>query len=288
MPGTAGPAAPRASSVSGTGSVRCAAAYFPGDSVLAGEPVLRDYLADLAEPYGVALREDLLAAGVGHSYGEMGEELLRSVVAEDDPLDLLILPFDIPDVRPGRSTALYLSSVCPGRPEAFGISDQGTAAVFTAIRLAGTYLATGECRSALVLVLEQSVLHYEPLLADGESAPTLPERHAGVALRFDGAVPQVRQYPDVDADEAVRRVTEFDSGELSVFVLGEGLAGADAAMSSEVVRPKGQPLTGIWAAYAEHTEHWSAERQRVVVADYDMGMRTLSFCVFDAEYGGLG
>jgi 4-hydroxymandelate oxidase len=276
--------------VSRTGAIRCAAAYFPGDSVLAGEPVLRDYLADLAEPYGVALREDLLAAGVGHSYGEMGEELLRSLVAEDDPLDLLILPFDIPDVRPGRSTALYLSSVCPGRPEAFAISDQGTAAVFTAIRLAGTYLAAGECRSALVLILEQSALHYEPLLADGEPAPALPEQHAGVALRFDGAVPVVRQYAYVDADEAVRRVVEFDwsSGELSVFVLGEGLAAADAAVSGEVVRPKGQPLTGVWAAYAEHAERWSAERRRIVVADYDVGMRTLSLCVFEAEYGDGG
>jgi hypothetical protein len=287
VPGTAGPAAARTSG-SRTSPVRCAAAYFPGDSPLASAPVLRDYLADLAEPYGVALREDLLATGVGHSYGEMGEELLRTVVAEDEPVDLLILPFAIPDVRPGRSTALYLSSICPGRPEAFAISDQGFAAPFTAIRLAGTYFTTGECRSALVLVLEQSVLHHAPLLVEGDPAPTLPEQHAGVALRFDGTVPEVRQYTDVNADEAAQRVAELDSrsSEPSVFVLGEGLA--DVAVSGEVIRPKRQPLTGIWAAYAEHSERWNAERLRVVFADYDAGMRTLSLCIFEAGHGGLG
>jgi hypothetical protein len=282
VPRTANPVVPRPPG--SVGVPRRAAAYFPGDSPLASEPVLRDYLADLAEPYGVPLREDLLAAGVGHSYGEMGEELLRAVVAEDDPADLLLLPFAMPDVRPGRSTALYLSSVCPGRPEAFAISDQGFAAPFTAIRLAGTYLATGECRNALVLVLEQSVLHHAPLLEEGESVPPLPERHAGVALRFDGQVPLVSQYTDVDADEAVHHMARFNSGEPSVFVLGQGLA--DVAVSSEVIRPKGQPLTGIWAAYAEQAEAWDAERRRVVLADYDPGMRILSVCVFGAEFGG--
>ena len=278
MPGTASPAVSRTAG-SRAAPPRCAAAYFPGDSALASEPVLRDYLADLTEPYGVPLREDLLAAGVGHSYGEMGEELLRAVLAEDDPVDLLILPFAMPDVRPGRSTALYLSSVCPGRPEAFAISDQGFAAPFTAIRLAGTYLATGECRSALVLVLEQSVLHHAPLLGEGETAPPLPERHAGVALRFDGSVPQVSQYTDVDADDAAQRVARLDSAQPSVFVLGAGLP--DVAVADEVIRPKGQPLTGIWTAYAEHAERWNSERRRIVLADYDAGMRTLSLCVFE-------
>jgi hypothetical protein len=101
-------------------------------------------------------------------------------------------------------------------------------------------------------------------------------------------VPEVRQYTDVNADEAAQHVTEFDSssGEPSVFVLGEGLA--DVAVSGEVICPKGQPLTGTWAAYAEHSERWNAERLRVVLADYDAGMRTLSLCIFEAGHGGLG
>lgn len=278
--------------------VRAAAAVFPDHSPLAREPVLREYLADLAAPYGAALREDLLAAGAGHSYGEMGEQLLSGLVTEDDPADLLILAYDVPDVRPGRSTALYLSSVCPGRPDAFAVSDQGVAAAFTAIRLAAAHLAA-DYHSAVVLVLEQSALHCvlpanaaEP----GPAAPAPPERHAGVALRFDGEAPKVTQYTDIGAEEAVWRVTdigatdigaeEVAAAEPAVLVLGQGLRGVKtAAGSSEIFHTRAQPSTGIWAAYAECGAQWAAQRRRVVLADHDARMRVLSLCVFEPEDG---
>ena len=34
-------------------------------------PTLRGYVADMTAPYGIAVREDLIEAGAGHSYGEM-------------------------------------------------------------------------------------------------------------------------------------------------------------------------------------------------------------------------
>ena len=37
--------------------------------------IARVYLGDLVRPYGVALREDLLERGVGHTYAEMAEPL---------------------------------------------------------------------------------------------------------------------------------------------------------------------------------------------------------------------
>src|SRR2546421_2599393 len=119
---------------------------FDGKSDLARDPALRAYLADLVGPYGLALREDLLDAGAGHSYGEMAEPLIAAVVPAASPVDLLVLAYGIHDIRLGRATATYLASRCPGDPLSFAVCDQGVAAAFTAVRLIGAYAATGACR----------------------------------------------------------------------------------------------------------------------------------------------
>jgi len=66
----------------------------------------------------------------------MAEALIRELVPADAPVDLIVLAFAVPDVRPGRATATYLSHVCPGNPLAFAVCDQGSAAAFTGLRLA--------------------------------------------------------------------------------------------------------------------------------------------------------
>src|SRR4029078_6392134 len=96
---------------------------------------LHEYLSDLVAPHGIALREGSRDAVDGHSYGEMAEALIRAAVPEDEPVDVLVLAFAVPDVRPGRSTPAYLSLICPGNPMAFAVCDQGPAAAFTGLRL---------------------------------------------------------------------------------------------------------------------------------------------------------
>jgi len=240
-----------------TGTVRALARFFPGASDLAREPVLREYLADVARPYGVAVREQEVSAAAGHSYGEMGHELLDELVDEDDQVGVLILAHSVPDVRPGRSSALYLSSVCPGRPYAFAVNDQGVTAAYTAIRLAGTFLDSGDARSALILMLEQSARFHEM------STPlSWPKRHAGVALLLEPGAATVYQHTCVTREEALRLLPEAP-----LLILGSGLA--DVAGE--------QPMTGAWAAYA-------AQRSAAVIADYDPDIRTLSVC----SLGALG
>src|SRR6185503_4965240 len=73
---------------------------------------------------------------------------------------------------------------------AFAISDEGTAAGFTGLRLIREYARGGVYRRALLLVVEQAWLAYDP------GVPVaLPSGHTGVALLFgdggaagDGAV----------------------------------------------------------------------------------------------------
>lgn len=235
-----------------TGTVRALSRFFPGASDLAREPVLREYLLDAARPYGVAVREDEVAAAAGHSYGEMGQALLEEMLGEDDEVDVLILAHAVPDVRPGRSTALYLSSVCPGRPHAFAVTDQGVTAAYTAIRLAGTFLDSGEARSVLILIVEQSARFHE-----AQPPISWPKQHAGVALRLEPGAATVYQHTCVDQDEALRLLPEAPA-----LFLGDGLAEVGGE----------QPMTGAWAAYAE-------KPGPAVIADYDPELRTLSVCV---------
>ena len=88
----------------------------------------------MTAPFGIAVREDLIEQGVGHSYGEMCVPLLTELVSEERPADLLVLATGSDD-RLGRATATYLSWHCAGAPLAFAVCDQGLLAAFTALHL---------------------------------------------------------------------------------------------------------------------------------------------------------
>src|SRR5438552_2253667 len=117
--------------------------------------VLKRELPDLPE-------QARLFDELGLSSASTLELLVLAAVPDGRPVDLLVLAFAIHDVRLGRATALYLSGVCPGEPMAFAVCDQGAAGAFTALRLVGEYARTAGCRRCLLLVVEQSALHYRP------------------------------------------------------------------------------------------------------------------------------
>lgn len=262
---------------------------FSGRSELSLDPDLRVYLRDLVRPYSLDLREDLLAEGVGHSYGEMGEELIRQLVPEDEPVDLLVVAYVIPDIRPGRSTALYLSSVCPGEPMGFGICDQGSAAAFTALRLIQEYLRAGEYQRALLMVVEQSTLHYEPAL----TPVVIPEVHAAAAIVCDpsgfGELVGLRQLTKIEPASAgagfAAALSELAGDRADVtLVIGSGLVDArfEAAAGTDVLIARAaQPFTGIWSEFARMLPKWQAEGRYVVVADYEPALGYLCVAGFD-------
>jgi hypothetical protein len=271
---------------------------FAGSSAKALDPDMRVYLGDLVRPFGLPLREHLLDAGTGQAYADMAEELIRAAVDEDEPLDLLVLAFAMPDVQPGRFTSLHLGYVGPGDPLAFAICDQGAAAAFTALRIAREYTRSSDLSRALVLVVEQASLHYPPMIEPG-GPPALPDRHTGVALLCDGAGPaevaQIREHAAVEP-ESVRDLlaAEFaDVTELaalsghrdrSILVLGDGIARAETGgcAAGRVVRPPaGLPRTGIWLELARSFPEWSSDTDVIVLADYDRQLRTLCLCSFE-------
>jgi hypothetical protein len=272
-------------------------AVFGGSSAAALDPALRVYLTDLVRPYGVALRDDLLAEGAGHSYAEMAGALIGATVPTGQPVDVLILAFAMPDVSPERATASYLSHICPGEPMAFALCDQGAATAFTGLRIAAGYAGStggGDRLRVLLLIAEQAVLHYERV---GDGA--IPERHAAVALLCDGAGParleSVREHADVAPQRAAAllacALAEMPGGGAPLtLILGGELAslaepGGLPAGCEIRVAPSGQPYTGVWWELAGGLAGWTAQGRRVVVADYDPALRYLCVACLGVEPG---
>ncbi|MFC8719909.1 hypothetical protein [Kitasatospora sp. NPDC057198] len=231
----------------------------PGHSPLAADPDLRTFTADLARPYGVELDEDALAGARGHSYDALAEHAVRALTDPARPVDLLVLVYALPDVRPGQAVALRLADSCPGAPLSFAICDEGAGAAFSALLIADAYARTAGARRALLIAVEQADLHHRP-----HRPARLPDRHSAAALLWeaDGG-----GRPLLGTDSRTGTTEEQLDGALeelcaqlpedALLLLGPGAAGArtpDGRTSdgrpTRTARP-GTPYTGGWAALAD-------------------------------------
>ncbi len=255
-----------------------------GDSPTTGrDPRLAGYMSDLLAPYGLAYSDQPRQAGLGQSYAEMCQPLIEALVPATAPVDLLVLAFDLPDLRPGQASSIYLGHVCPGDPLALAVCDQGSAAGFTALRLIQTYARTGTVSRALLLVAEQSTVHYDP-----PGLCRLPRQHDAVALLFDDAgefeLAPVRQRAAVPAEQ-VGALLAAELAELAgapggrTLVLGAGLDPAQVAgIAADELVPAaaGQPCAGAWWELLGGLAGWQAGGRQVLVADYEPRLGYLS------------
>ena len=236
--------------------VRAAYRAFDEHSPLATEPTLPGYLADMGRPFGIRLRPAPFTSG--HSHGEMAEPLLE-VLDDGRPIDVLVLAERMHDVRPGRATATYLASRASGAPLAFAVCDQGSAAPFTALRLLDAYARSGVCARAMLLVVEQATLHYEPI-----TPVRLPDRHTAVAFLLEAG------------PTTTITVRQHVGGESELDILCAGYP------DSVVLRGNnGLPLTGLWWELAAGLDKWAAQGKRVVLADHDSTVGLLSVAAID-------
>lgn len=282
--------------------IRAERQAFSGPAQFLRDPVNRagvgTYMADMARPYGIEVPPGLfgepLSPALGHSYGEMAQSLVRTLVPADEEVDLLVLAFSVHDLWPSRATAAYLSHVCPGTPMSFAICDQGSAAAFSGLRIAGEYAASAGCRRVLLIVVEQAALPYA-------SAAPLPSRHRGVAMLYgDTSVPPaqvvgLRQHPAVAADSvaglAAADLAELSAGRRDVrLVLSDALAAAwpaPAVGSRRLPRVRvaapGQPSTGVWWELVDELADDTGRPGLVLAADYDPGLEYL--CLTAIELG---
>jgi 4-hydroxymandelate oxidase len=272
---------------------------FDGSSESARDPALRAYVTDMVRPYGLSVRDDLLEQGSGQSYAEMAGTLLADTVSAEQPVDLLVLAFAVSDTLPGRSSASYLSHVCPGDPMAFAICDQGSAAPFTGLRLISEYARSGDCSRALLVIAEQATLHH-----DLGACAVVPAKNAVVALLCaesgPGRVDAVRLTADVEPPSVPVRLAAdlavLSGGRDDVTVIAGGgiVAGGPRAAAADeslgipaadqvIAAPAGQPCTGVWWEFAGCLPEWTASGRRVLLADYDRLLGTLCVAAIDVQ-----
>jgi 4-hydroxymandelate oxidase len=265
---------------------------------------------------GPGVDDDADVGAGGQSYGEMAEALIAAVVPDGQPVDLLVLAYSIHDVQPGRATATYLSSVCPGTPLSFAICDQGSAAAFTGLRIAMDYRgnqadpARTDGGRVLLIVAEQAGLAY-PVAPSANNAAR-PGQHRGVALLFERepaerepaegakAGPEgsarlvgLRQRPGLAAadvaEQAAAELAKLSAGHLRVRVLANPALGDlwDGRPAGEPrIGPADQPATGPWWQLLDELATPQSARQPaeqpdlLVAADYDPDLGYLCLAAF--------
>jgi 4-hydroxymandelate oxidase len=281
---------------------------FPQPSAQRSDPEfaarLDVYTADMLREYKL---EQAPADRGGQAYNEMSRALIRRAVPPGEEVDVMVLAYAIPDISPGRSMTARLSDQCPGSPMSFGICDQGQAAPFTALRLLREYAHSGGLRRALLLVVEQAALPYDP------GVPVaVPEEHSAVAFLL-GDPPHASPLPvstrlDTVVTAAGRPAESLEkeiraacggAGPVTL-ILGAAAAQAGAPVPAEAAdrvrtAEAGRPYVGLWWELADELSRADGEPRRIVLCDYDPVQSCLCLAALDTgisdtrrEYENIG
>lgn len=253
---------------------------FGSGPAYAGDPLLEEYLTDVAGLYGRAFRPDLLEAGRRNTFTQMAAEVVAGL-GPGEPLDLLVIAHATPDSDPRRSTACYLTEAVPVRGTAFAVSDQGGLAPFTGLRVLADFARASGARRALFLVLDQGTLPYQDPL------PGPPAEDVAVAVLLAPAGPAggvaLTQQCDLavrDLPAAIEAALPAGPAPLTV-IAGPGLdprLDLPPVPGEVIAAPAGRPCTGTWSVLAERLAGWRDGGRRVLIADYDRDQRDLGLC----------
>jgi hypothetical protein len=149
------------------------------------QPEQRESYLDLMRTlYGEFDDLSWLDGGIQVSYHDMADAVFRGLGPALDGVDLVVTVQASPDFRLQSFPGCRLTDLLPGDPFMFGVSEQGVAGPFLALRIAVDRLARGLSRRALVLVMEQSSL-------PPDAAAIRPAHDVAVAIVLgpDGPVP---------------------------------------------------------------------------------------------------
>ncbi|MFD5895311.1 hypothetical protein [Streptomyces sp. NPDC060366] len=237
----------------------------------------RPYRDHVESVYGALPDFSWLEDGTAVSYHDMARVIARELAADLVDIDLVITVDGSPDCRHQSFPSCLLADLMPGDPMLLGISEQGVAGPFTALRIAYDRLADGSSRRALVLVMEQSTL-------PPDDRAVRPARDVAVALLLgpDGAIPLERPVVTVDGLRAAdgRRTAgapkPAEEGADRPYapradgvIAGAGLTGPLRDTVLARAEP-GHPCAGVWLALAGLLERADGRPGgRVLLADRD-------------------
>ena len=252
-------------------------------------------LNDLTSLYGAVYRPELVDLDRLASYKFMAAETFGELGPLLGEIDLVILAYATPDLDTRDFVGCFIADAVPGGPMVFSVSDQGSTAPFTALRLAGDYLADCGGRSALVLALDQHTVPWD--VPDRAAVPTCSAAVAVVVDSIDaegvdgeGFGTQVWHHTAVAPEnlgttvEAAWALARLRLGRSAVLVAGRDTPlPEDAAESATavVVADQGRVCTGVWHALDDYRRNHPDGPGPIVVLDYDPVWRYLGVAVFD-------
>ncbi|WP_117212768.1 hypothetical protein [Allorhizocola rhizosphaerae] len=178
-----------------------------------------------------------LERGTFVGYHEMVRVIATELAGGLAGVDLAITVDARPDCRLQSMPGSIIARLVPGEPLIVGISEQGVAGPFLALRIAFDRIAHGGSTRALILIMEQATL-------PPDSAPVRPSRDLAVALL-------------VGPDGPIR----LGRPQISV-TRGDGPVQAHTAWPEH-------PCAGAWLALASHLSEGGLAEGEMVVADRD-------------------
>lgn len=240
------------------------------------------YFGERLADYGMSASPHQPRAGNRNSYAQMSLRLVTELRA--DP-ELIVLAHALPDSDMRTSPAGLLSRQLVGRPMVFGVSEQGRATPFMALRLAEAYTALGT-RSAAVLILDQGTLFYQdPVLAELDTATDHAVGLWFTATAAIGAGP-TRQWTDVPPDRAGALLSEAigDAGPGPVTVTA-GTRVPDVPGAAMRRGAAGQLCTSVWSDLAGQLAKPSPADRTILVTEYEPTLGYLSVTPFYVPAG---
>ncbi|MFF2328577.1 MULTISPECIES: hypothetical protein [unclassified Streptomyces] len=251
------------------------------------DEVDRQWAKDLWELYGFSWDDSYLEGG-RVSFLDMVKAMADHLGPLAENLDVAVLANSTTDAE--TTFALpYLEQAAGGIGTVFGVSDQGSAAPFTSLRLLTSTLSQGSSGRGLVLVMDQTAL-----LAGPPVPPDLrPERDTAVALLLerDGTLgaPDIRQHVTKSAGDVVdrfREAAENTDGQSVIVICRAHVAPYWAKTGVKetemLVAPEGQPCTALWSTLADYYEQrLPGGDQHILLADYDERLGYVSSCLLN-------
>ncbi|WP_050514581.1 hypothetical protein [Streptomyces rimosus] len=263
---------------------------FTGRPAAPADPFLARIYSDMAELYGTAFDRERFEHANRNTFTDMARVLLDVLPPVPDAVDLVVVASAVPDFDPRESVVSYLTEALPGTPQSFALSDQGDAAPYTALRLAGQYAAEEQAGRVLLTVFDQTTVPANP----GPPRQGTDARDGAAALLLSaegsGAPTGVRQYGGLTREDAHALLRESLPGGPATLLLGGGLDAERVAVPSGVTVERASaefPCSGAWGLLADQLPHFAGQRLPVFLADFvpqgtdEEKAGELSFCVVD-------
>lgn len=202
----------------------------------ADSPLMQDFADRVEWFHPQSADRSWLAQGNGTTFDDMVELAAREV-DPDEPMDLAVTVTSTSDSGPVGYPGGLLHRLLPGNPLMLGITEQGAAGPFTAIRVAADRIAAGDAERAVVLVMEQCRL-------PAEAGTVLPARDRAVLIVLGPMGRYALRPPLISrtgpAGHPTGHVVTPAGGEDAA---GEGITGVWAALARQWPELDGAPVT---------------------------------------------